>query len=269
MTTREISLPLSKSETCESKFSFSLKKTSYRRIVSGFDGIIFKSVAGKTTSGNRRMDPQNRCRQCSACFHTNADIANHMAQCFHRPFQPEHPAPQFGGHFLTAPPAPAPAPISSPSPGPSTSTANPGQKQSGKEGKRLWSCPECGKHLGTKASVQMHVATVHQKRRDFVCNICEKALSSKKSLAIHVKNVHHQRRDFECFDCGKEFSSKGSLGVHRKNVHEQRRDFQCHLCKKFFSSNGSLGVSFMTFIRFFLSQFARCDFTGFCNKSTF
>lgn len=66
--------------------------------------------------------------------------------------------------------------------------------------------------------LQIHVKTVHEKRRDFECKNCERKFSQNASLKQHIKVVHEGKKCFECVSCKKKFGEKGNLKTHEMGV---------------------------------------------------
>lgn len=69
-------------------------------------------------------------------------------------------------------------------------------------------CPYegCGRTFSKKGNLNVHVRTVHEKRRDFVCGQTEVSLPDITS-------------DVEVVGCGRDFTSKGSLEEHIRTAH--------------------------------------------------
>ena len=59
-------------------------------------------------------------------------------------------------------------------------------------------------------------------------------------MEMHVKSIHLKKKDFQCSDCNKSFSSNGDLNGHRKSVHFKIRDFQWTDCDNAFSFKSTL-----------------------------
>jgi general transcription factor IIIA len=69
-------------------------------------------------------------------------------------------------------------------------------------------CPYdgCGRTFSKKGNLNVHVRTVHEKRRDFVCGQTEVSLTEISS-------------EVEVVGCGRDFTSKGSLEEHIRTAH--------------------------------------------------
>lgn len=59
------------------------------------------------------------------------------------------------------------------------------------------------------------------KIHDYTCTICGKELKTKNNFLMHVANVHENRRNFPCNQCEHAFKTKGALKVHCMSVHKQ------------------------------------------------
>ena len=65
--------------------------------------------------------------------------------------------------------------------------------------KQLKVCNIC---LGRKDTLNEHVATVHEVRKQFECDICKiKCFAEKKTLNKHVLAVHEGKKPFNCDVC--------------------------------------------------------------------
>merc|ERR1712129_259957 len=54
--------------------------------------------------------------------------------------------------------------------------------------KKTFGCEQCGKRLGSKPSLKMHMFS--HAGRSFKCDACEKAYTLKQNLTLHVKKFH-------------------------------------------------------------------------------
>ncbi|CAL8075705.1 unnamed protein product [Orchesella dallaii] len=52
------------------------------------------------------------------------------------------------------------------------------------------SCPECGKILSDKLSLEGHIKTVHRKERDYACEFCGKTFARPHNLEKHLAAFH-------------------------------------------------------------------------------
>ncbi|XP_040565843.1 uncharacterized protein [Lepeophtheirus salmonis] len=108
------------------------------------------------------------------------------------------------------------------------------------EKRREYTCPQCGKDFGQKTSLNNHVRTVHQKIRDYMCVICRKGVGQRTTLANHIKNVHEKRKDLICDFCDRSFGQKTTLNNHIKSIHEKIKAFGCVYCLKTFGQKANL-----------------------------
>jgi len=67
--------------------------------------------------------------------------------------------------------------------------------------------PGCGRSFTKKGNLNVHLKTVHEKRREFVCGETEISIS---------EDIEH---DVEIHGCGRDFTSKASLEEHVRTVH--------------------------------------------------
>ena len=113
-------------------------------------------------------------------------------------------------------------------------------------------CPHCLTSLSTPRELKRHLELVHnitdtesqQSAMAFPCiyNDCNRSFSKKGNLNVHIKTVHEKRRDFVCGEtelnlsqlpgqqvlsedhaeiegCGRDFTSKSSLEEHVRTAH--------------------------------------------------
>jgi uncharacterized Zn-finger protein len=60
--------------------------------------------------------------------------------------------------------------------------------------------------------------------------ICEAYFSAKSSLNLHIASVHDKQKQYYCELCNTKFTQKGSLKAHIKSVHEGKKTFKCDIC---------------------------------------
>ena len=112
-------------------------------------------------------------------------------------------------------------------------------------------CPHCPTILGTARELKRHLELVHEIKDPeeqqisvaFPCHYsnCNRSFSKKGNLNVHIKTVHEKRRDFVCGEtelsmqdlldtltvgammeiegCGRDFTSKSSLEEHVRTAH--------------------------------------------------
>jgi general transcription factor IIIA len=113
-------------------------------------------------------------------------------------------------------------------------------------------CPHCSTALSTPRELKRHLELVHnitdpdsqQSNAAYPCtyNNCNRSFSKKGNLNVHIKTVHQKRRDFVCGEtelnlselagsqslaedfaeiegCGRDFTSKSSLEEHVRTAH--------------------------------------------------
>ena len=61
---------------------------------------------------------------------------------------------------------------------------------------------------------------VHEGKRH-KCSICDKTYATKAILETHVASVHEKSNAFKCTICGATFTTKGTLKYHTQNIHEK------------------------------------------------
>ncbi|XP_078606822.1 uncharacterized protein LOC144879342 isoform X1 [Branchiostoma floridae x Branchiostoma japonicum] len=87
----------------------------------------------------------------------------------------------------------------------------------------------CESTFRSRAAVQNHIATVHNRNR-FPCphEGCKQTFGEKSRLKSHYK-VHTDERRYQCSYCGKMFRRSEHLRVHMR-IHTGDNPFNCSLC---------------------------------------
>ncbi|KAM8879384.1 uncharacterized protein AB9W97_014775 [Spinachia spinachia] len=93
-------------------------------------------------------------------------------------------------------------------------------------------CGECGRVLGSAASLESHVG-LHEGRRPFSCTLCGKSFPDSAGLKRHGR-VHRNGRIHICHQCGKGFVYRFGLTKHLQMVHKKMKPFICHICNRCF-----------------------------------
>ena len=94
-------------------------------------------------------------------------------------------------------------------------------------------CEKCESKFTTKPGLDIHIATIHERKKPHQCKICEKKFSRKFHLKLHNTSVHgkKQPRPYDCKICNANFLKKPHLRNHTATVHEGEKPFECNLCK--------------------------------------
>ena len=74
-------------------------------------------------------------------------------------------------------------------------------------------CPKCASSFSTARYRDVHVRTVHEKRRDHACPHCTYAGQWASDLTRHVRMVHEKCRDHACPHCAAAFGTAGHLAT--------------------------------------------------------
>ena len=104
-----------------------------------------------------------------------------------------------------------------------------------------YKCSKCPKTFTKASHMKRHMDT-HENIRS-KCDICCKDFIFKKSLDTHIKTVHEEKRDYKCDICGKSSSSiqnyKSHLKIHRSGANEEVKRLKCNVCYKTFKTRHS------------------------------
>lgn len=130
--------------------------------------------------------------------------------------------------------------------------ADPTARCTHKEGKRSFTCSDCGFQRATKAAVECHINKLHLQKEPFTCQICVKHkthnpdshrqhtkrcgkelkcalcdfLCTKKSHMVRHALVHTKEKKFSCGNCGRRYKHKQGLLEHLRNVDSHRFQVQ-------------------------------------------
>ncbi|XP_075988363.1 uncharacterized protein LOC142984545 [Anticarsia gemmatalis] len=100
------------------------------------------------------------------------------------------------------------------------------------EAKDGLTCLICNKDFKTKMSLNTHLLTHTDRKRDHTCDICGKCFLNKQTLAGHFM-FHNNERPFSCEICNASFRRKNQLKVHI-GVHSGEKPFACEQCGRRF-----------------------------------
>ena len=81
--------------------------------------------------------------------------------------------------------------------------------------------------------------TVTSKKSDTVCHFCGKSYQRPSGLKVHIATFHNKEKDFPCNHCDKRFGRLDTLNKH-KRVHSQEQNYVCDFCSRPFSQSSNL-----------------------------
>ncbi|XP_026205532.1 zinc finger protein 2 homolog [Anabas testudineus] len=123
-------------------------------------------------------------------------------------------------------------------------------------GKKTYSCPECGKMFGRSPHLKIHLRT-HTGEKPLSCPCCAKSFSQKVNLTYHM-SIHTGEKRFSCRFCNQRFTWYTQLKSHQcvceaSHLHKSPSDetreaetgeksFSCSHCGKIFSRKDNLNI---------------------------
>ncbi|XP_041986845.1 gastrula zinc finger protein XlCGF57.1-like [Aricia agestis] len=111
-------------------------------------------------------------------------------------------------------------------------------------------CSGCNSCFETSAQLIQHSDTYNRDKKtrqipkiqdldDLKCVLCQKTFKYRGSLNTHLLTHTDRKRDHTCEKCGKCFFNKQNLAGHML-LHDDVRPFQCEICKFRFRTSGQL-----------------------------
>ena len=97
-------------------------------------------------------------------------------------------------------------------------------------------CPQCDKKLSGKTALNLHIRTIHEKRRDFICDECGKCFTQRVALQVHIKGMHSEEKKagYACPKCDKVWTSERGRQLHMEKTHNEKYMFGCQFCPQKF-----------------------------------
>ena len=59
--------------------------------------------------------------------------------------------------------------------------------------------------------------------KSFECQFCDFKFVKKATLMMHVESIHQNSKPFDCAMCNEKFSRKGIMKKHFREVHEGKK----------------------------------------------
>ena len=121
----------------------------------------------------------------------------------------------------------------------------------------MFTCRVCASSFDRNHHLQVHIRTVHEKKKLFGCEKCSRLFGQKSHLKRHIQGVHLRKKDFSCELCHKRFAQHSNLLIHvefqhvrgQTNVQRRRRRRYFLLFLSFF-----FPWNILSFLFFFLSE---------------
>ena len=79
----------------------------------------------------------------------------------------------------------------------------------------------------------MHIASVHEGKKQFKCEECHVQFEVKHDLNEHIATAHEERDQFTCSFCKSNFDEIPDLNKHIASVHEGQKPFKYDKCENF------------------------------------
>ncbi|XP_033209851.1 zinc finger protein 676-like isoform X1 [Belonocnema kinseyi] len=113
---------------------------------------------------------------------------------------------------------------------------------------RQFSCKFCAKRFAQKCNMNLHIASVHQKKKQvpakgqFPCNFCGYETNQEENLSKHI-SLHHvgrrnqetnlqpSRTSYNCDECSRSYTWLSGLCRHKRLEHSSfKPQFTCDIC---------------------------------------
>ena len=75
-------------------------------------------------------------------------------------------------------------------------------------------CPVCHKTFYKRQNLKIHMASVHEGKKEFKCNICNAVFKSNSGKIGHISAIHEGKKPHHCSICSNNFSKKSNLREH-------------------------------------------------------
>lgn len=113
-------------------------------------------------------------------------------------------------------------------------------------------CDICGRHFSELQTLNLHIASIHEKKGEYNCDSCQKSFGTLTNLQRHINSIH-QGQKYSCVSCHKSFTQEGYLKIHVSKIHEGLSNVQlCHYCNKMYRNEVDLvSLKFSTYILHF------------------
>ena len=95
-------------------------------------------------------------------------------------------------------------------------------------------CDICGRHFSELQTLNLHIASIHEKKGEYNCDSCQKSFGTLTNLQRHINSIHHGQKH-SCTSCQKSFTQESYLKIHISKIHEGLSNAQlCQYCNKMF-----------------------------------
>lgn len=94
--------------------------------------------------------------------------------------------------------------------------------------------------LGTVDKQRPRRKRATKMKKTFTCQVCHHAFPMKHHLQVHISSVHEKRRDYPCDQCNLSFVTDFKRQRHVRCVHFKERPYACPLCEMSFFQRSDL-----------------------------
>lgn len=94
-------------------------------------------------------------------------------------------------------------------------------------------CPICNKQFKERREIPIHIARVHERKKNHECDLCGYRCFKKFDMSLHHNNVHLRHQidtKVLCPECGRILRNNSDLRRHQQKQHLMIKRFKCDEC---------------------------------------